>query len=580
MKVLVLVLVLACVVLPFQNCSDKSGIQGTQSPASPNPNIYTGSSGTVINAAGCSPSQISNALAQATSGSVTVIIPAAICAWTSSLDFVIPAAVTSLTIQGNTAVNCTGTAGTSNYSCVATDSTVIQDSVNSNDLISITTGSASTFFRFTGITIAGGSATLPKYGAVGIYGNSQNVRFDHNHFTVAGYSSSIVGAMVRWYGQNLGVLDHNLVDLGGYTDWNGFQADNPIGDTIGNGDGTWSNPTPWGTGSFMFIENNQFNGGYGNDCANAGLFVMRYNMFNAPTVAQQTHGTKSPAGSPRGCRAFEFYHNYIAAGSSEEDAESGTKGANSLNWGNTMAPGAAYRYWAGGTDRQSGDEVETNTPTGWGYCGTSPNNNGVGSPWDGNMSVALGYPCLDGIGRGQTTQSLNGANFPGRLNSATGTISWPHQLLEPTYLWNNTFGAATEISIRDTATTLNVDIFADNPSFNGTTGTGFGLLSARPTTCTAGPGGTYYTSPTGSYGVAYFATDANGGNGELYVCTAKNVWTGIYQPYTYPHPLVSGSPAPTPAPTPISTQGPTPAPTPVPTAAPNPPTDLRVVSDQ
>jgi hypothetical protein len=26
----------------------------------------------------------------------------------------------------------------------------------------------------------------------------------------------------------------------------------------------------------------------------------------------------------------------------------------------------------------------------------------------------------------------------------------------------------------------------------------------------------------------------------LYVCTSTNTWTGIYQPYAYPHPLVSG----------------------------------------
>ncbi|MGA9315345.1 MAG: hypothetical protein WBV77_12025 [Solirubrobacteraceae bacterium] len=99
----------------------------------------------------------------------------------------------------------------------------------------------------------------------------------------------------------------------------------------------------------------------------------------------------------------------------------------------------------------------------------------------------------------------------------------------------------TELRIGDTSTTENVDVFIDNANFNGTTGTGFGLLAARPSTCTPGPGGTYYSSPTGSYGVAYWATDANSGNGELYVCTATNTWTGIYQPYTYPHPLVAGT---------------------------------------
>ena len=83
-----------------------------------------------------------------------------------------------------------------------------------------------------------------------------------------------------------------------------------------------------------------------------------------------------------------------------------------------------------GGDRESGDETETSSPNGWGYCGTSVNGNGVGSKWDGNQNGGTGYPCLDAIGRGQTPQSLNGADFPNRLNSATGTISWPHQYLD------------------------------------------------------------------------------------------------------------------------------------------------------
>lgn len=54
-------------------------------------------------------------------------------------------------------------------------------------------------------------------------------------------------------------------------------------------------------------------------------------------------------------------------------------------------------------------------------------------------------------------------------------------------------------------------------------GLGHGLLSYRPTTCTTG--------------AAYWATDANNANGELYSCTASNTWTAFYTPYTYPHPL-------------------------------------------
>lgn len=479
-----------------------------------------------------------------TNPTVVVNIPAGTSGWTTGFNYTIPAAVTNLTIQGATTVNCTGTAGTSSYSCTATDGTVIEDNSNSNTaLMYIVTGAPSTCLRITGLTLQGGTATLPKYGSIEVFGNSHNVRIDDSHFNISGYSSSVVGAWVRIDGQNEGVLDHNVVDDGpnNNTTWNGFQAYNPIGDSIGNGDGTFQDATPWGTASFIYMENNQFNGGYANDCLDAGLFVMRYNTFYGVTVAEQTHGLKTGAGSVRSCRAFEFYHNYIAAGTTEEDAMVGTKGTTGLIWGNTMASGAAYRFWAGATDRQSGDETETPTPLGWGYCGTAVNGNGLGSLWDGNSNISTGYPCLDGVGRGQTTQALNGANLPLRLNSVMSAIAWPHQYLEPFYLWMNTINGATEISIRDTSTKQNVDIFADNASFTGTTGTGYGLLANRPSACTPGPGGTYYTSPTGSYGVAYFATDANGGQGELYVCTGTNAWTGIYEPFTYPHPLVAGS---------------------------------------
>jgi hypothetical protein len=87
-----------------------------------------------------------------------------------------------------------------------------------------------------------------------------------------------------------------------------------------------------------------------------------------------------------------------------------------------------------------------------------------------------------------------------------------------------------------TILTENVDYYEQfgtfgNPgSFNGTTGVGQGLLSARPSTCTAGPGG---NTP----GVGYWATDTN----TLYVCNPTNTWTTYYKPYTYPHPLTQSS---------------------------------------
>jgi hypothetical protein len=558
-----------------------------------------------------------------TNSTVTVTIPSGSATWTTGFNYSIPSAVTTLIIQGATTVSCAGTAGTSTYSCTATDNTVISDGIGgSNFQIQITTGATSASLRISGLTLQGSSGAEVKYGSIALYGNSHNVRIDHNHFNIAGYPSTVAGGWVRFYGPELGVVDHNVLDMGPNlsTDWNGIQAVTTAGafdDSIGNGDGSYQIATPWGSNEFIYVESNQFNGGYGNDCDAAGLMVMRYNMFYQVTSAMQNHATKSDGGSIRGCRAEEFYHNYMSAGSVEQDKMLAFKGTTLLAWGNTEASGASYYFWGGGTDRASTAQGEVATPNGWGIVGPAPAGNftvnvsassggtytitgagfstsspvasnflvaasggngfanfvltavsgttsltatcsqlprgapcpsgalsgatmEMGSAWDGNNSHD-GYPALDGVGRGQCQQALNGANLPNRLNSVTGTIAWCKQYLEPIYLFMNTYSGATGYSIRDSISTINVDVFVENASFNGATGTGYGSLASLPSSCTPGPGGTYYTSPTGSYGVAYFATDANNGNGELYVCTSRNTWTPIYQPYTYPHPL-TGSP--------------------------------------
>ena len=177
------------------------------------------------------------------------------------------------------------------------------------------------------------------------------------------------------------------------------------------------------------------------------------------------------------------------------------------------------------------------------------------SGWDGNSNTPFGYPCIDQVGRGQG-DVLSG-NFPSKCDTTLGCSTykgqWPNDKLEPVYQWLDQYqvNGSSQVNImnaEDSNTMFqNQDYYLytlawngsafTGTAFNGTVGTGSGLHSARPSTCTAGPGGTYGASPTGSYGVAYWATDDNGGIGELYVCTATNTWTAVYEPYTYPHPL-------------------------------------------
>jgi hypothetical protein len=501
-----------------------------------------------------------------TQSTVVVNIPAGSATWTGEIKYTIPSVVTSLTIQGATTVNFTGTAGTSSYAGTATDNTTIVDnaSVTVTPMISIETTGTNQFFRITGLTIDMNAAGFSKFGEFAVSGNSQKFRLDHIHAVV----KASTGALIRVEGSVNGVADHSVYDLGNENAsilGDGIEAFNPYNDTIGLalGDGPYAQPTAWGSAKALYIESNIFNGGATNDCDQGGFYVERYNTINAVYVGFQTHGTKTAGGPIRGCRGFEAYHNYITGpgGAATGDAPSGSKIGTGIIWGNQM-PQGYYRFFTPSADRNGGDGApETNPPGGFGYCGTTVTNpstgsaNGVGSAWDGNSGTGnqSGYPCLDGIGRGQTVQALNGQSFPNRLNSVTGTVAWPHQYLEPVYLVMNNVNPASgvEVSVRDLVTLPDRDYYSEcntgfsdstcpKTAFNGAHGTGYGLLSARPSTCTAGPGGTYGGSPTGSYGVAYFATDANGGNGEMYVCSSTNTWTGIYQPYTYPHPLVTG----------------------------------------
>jgi hypothetical protein len=512
----------------------------------------------------CSQAQLSAKWAQMTSAGA-YIIQFPTCTgggnggtWTSTpLNLTVPSNVTSVTLRGNTTMTCTGTPGTSTYGCNATDNTVIVDSITTPGAahLYININGNATAFRMTGITWEVGNigSSAPFDAMIDFSGTSHNFRIDHCNFNFTPITTgSTYPEGLRMYGDLIGVIDHNEVGTPYNVEFiSAFNSG--TGDSFG--DASWATATSsfWGTANYLFIEANYLYGGPElENCYNGGRFVARYNSIpnnGLGSAAAVIHQTGGGGGRVRGCRADEHYHNYYGtyyAGNYAAIANGGSE----LVWGNTTN---GYQYASGGNviRNDTANHNEAYPPNGWGNCNT-----GTLSTWDGNSSGS--WPCIDQPGRGRTLIAVNGTDFPSAGLTTTGQPGWPNQNYEPEYIWDNSVTGAgatgmfgnlgggilagrdyfTDAGVTTTPVANSGCPGACTP-FTGATGTGWGVLAQRPTTCTAGPGGTYYTSAAGSFGVAYFATDTN----TLYICYATNTWGDAahpgttYTPYVYPHPL-------------------------------------------
>lgn len=518
-----------------------------------------------INAASCSAVDVQAAFNSVVASTTTVKIPA--CpggvGWSTPVALNVPPGSTTISVIGAGNLNSTG----------GGDQTVIIDNFNSTaPLLSISTNNnSSSFVRLAGITFKGGSsgAFQKADGMVAFFGSSANVRVDHIHMNISTYTGGNPGSGLEFQGCLAGVTDHSIFDAG-YNGTNNllrvYNQGTCGGDSLGLGDYSWTQPTGLGSSNFMFVENNVFNNGAGDDCTKGGRYVWRFNTMTTggshagPSV--QTHPTGGGL-RERGCRAVEIYKNTATAINDGATQGSGyvfsffwMSAGTGVVWGNTIPSGSAmggtgYRAVVTGHNMRTNNNTYSQTPTplGWGYCGT--NFNGTGSKWDGNTSTATGYPCIDQIGRGAGQRLVN--DFPSVLNQAAGVIAWPNQALEPVYEWANAYSPVPNNPSgiwyqQDSGVNENQDYYLgtqDNGSpisFNGSLscstaphcGVGVGTLSSRPASCTTG--------------VAYWATDqgswnqsGTGGQGVLYKCTSTNTWTLFYTPHTYPHPLTQGS---------------------------------------
>ena len=454
-------------------------------------------------------------------------------------------------------------------------------------------------FRLTGLTFKYGSVTQRQDKALlCIKGTCPSVRVDHCHF-----DQLYDNPFVMTHGQIYGVVDHCVFDERPRVLTFQVYHDGWGGHTHGNG--SWSDSAYFGSEKFLFIEDNTFRNanGYqsvGIDAYGGGRYVARHNYLVDTPVGG--HGTES-SGRFRGVRATEVYDNtcmwnlvdprgQLRSGTmlefnnvwtGKEDRRSkstrltcyrqfrpfplwgGANGDNRLDSNDSHGLYASGKHTGG-----NGSATLVVANAGWkdnqwvGYSVTNTTQrlkSKIGAVFHPSSYVVANT--IDTITFARD-ESFGGANItfntgdsyeiykllaaldqPGRgkgdlLNDRDPVVtgSWPHQELEPVYAWGNTYNHLRQLDLASPFPTIqeNRDFYNQKTPFDGTVGVGVGKLAERPKTCTLG--------------VAYWATDQgewdsthDGPDGQLYVCSEPNTWTFYYKPYTYPHPLVSGTPA-------------------------------------
>ena len=373
----------------------------------------------------------------------------------------------------------------------------------------------------TAIDVQGYSSTANEYW-----------RIDHCKYTNTVTTAS--GPMVRIDSEATGQTIKGLVDNNDIHEGRILLNNTSVGYVLGGL--TWSTAVNPGSDEAIYVEDNTFTTARNpaltppnaTDMSRGAKIVFRYNTVNGQY--SEVHPSFNYG---RGQRWWEFYGNtYKSLGAGYKNGIYGRSGTGIILY-NDFTSDVPYTHDVYfDEDRNTGDPADNTTP-----AGKCDGNNNL----DGNAD-ATGYPCRDQVGRGTDASRWVDVNGNPTAYVANLARPGPVQALTPVYLVNNrttsgglvTAGVAAESADHIKA---NRDYYEQGASFNGTSGVGCGTLASRPATCTTGVGYWATTQSCSNLTGMVGANPSTPISGTLYKCTAPNIWTTYYTPYTYPHPL-------------------------------------------
>lgn len=440
----------------------------------------------IVVATSCSQTDVQASIDAASNGTI-VSVPSGTCVWTTPVTN-----NKSITLQG-----------------AGIDSTFIIDdrSGGDNNIISVFT-TADQLFRITGFTFSDtGKSYSTASGVINISGTSKTIRVDHNKFN----HLSAVG--IVYDGDEAGVIDHNIFNMtwstiaieAYHTTWDGYSFGDGSWASPLNLGGSRAIFIEDNSFSFMADGNTNHKHAWAVDSSEGGRYVFRYNTLNNVVVTD--HGTDT-GNNRRGVFSQEIYQNTFGRDiiGSYPNAIL-LRGGTGVIWGNTatgswqnFANAKRYRRfytttsWSGACngegpyDLNDGVVYETGTHDGpdtgidspfvyssvkswptnaWtGYSiinttrnvstyirsnttntltvYTTPSDQSTGYFYmnnGDNFKIMMPLACIDQVGR-STGDLLSGRPYP-------TPIGWPHQALEPVYIWNNTLNGSTAVMNTD-----------------------------------------------------------------------------------------------------------------------------------